>query len=297
MHNSNYQSPAVRDLAWSLLSPQLCLLTPPGQQRIWGDEAVIPFLNELDKQPEQLESYLERFSPRRLGIYFELLLTFYLEHCSEVAQIQPALRVQSPQRTIGEFDLLYRPKGSGSYTHLEVCVKFYLSPESGKNANQWLGLNRSDCLANKVTKMRDHQLKLADHPEAKKVLMKNGICVDRKLAIFRGRLFYYRLSDDSPQEQCPGIIETSHLTGWWLRQDDFLTMELAETRYRLLDRMQWLTTQPVVKADAVNEETLACQEVIQRLDKRPLMLARLQKTECGWVEKDRGVVVPRSWHN
>ena len=310
MEDNNYQTLSVRDLAWALLSPQLCLLTPPGQQGIWSKEVIIPFLDKLDKKPERLESYLREHSQPRLGIYFELLLAFYLQQCSGVAQVYSAVRIQSPERTLGEFDLLYRPIGSDSFTSLEVCVKFYLSTQSGKGACHWLGLNPTDCLADKVAKMQNHQLKQADLPESKKVLATRGISVNRKLSIFRGRLFYHVQRPSGCE--CPDIVESSHLSGWWAYQEEFLNAENSSTRYLPLNRMQWLATQPITRLntradttangdafarekEASFHESFTRREATERLGNKPMMLACLEETEQGWIERDRGVVVPRSW--
>ncbi len=290
-----YKHPAVRDLAWALLSPQLARLTGDCDREIWDPVTVTEILNATERNPDQLLGLLQSAPPSRLGAYFELLITYYLRRCPRVEEICSNLRVQSGNRTLGEFDCLYRPQGAAGFTHLEIAVKFYLCLEDSRRPDHWMGLNPTDLLSRKLSRMRNHQLKLADLPEARALLAEKQMPVEQKLSLIRGRLFYPAESFRRHQGEHPDEVEAGHLRGWWLRADEFPQQMDFSSRFRVLSRLHWLADSVVAAGEIAAPPLLTANQAGDLVSDRPLMVARMVQDPHGWQEQDRGVLLPRHW--
>lgn len=162
----HYLDRAVRDLAWTLDGQQdlLRVLPPFGRFECFTPaDDLADWLDHVCRHPKRLHTWLEQCKSRRLGLYFEQLIAFYLqEHPGPGPRLWkrsvPIRTAQSGTRgaqTLGELDFLL--VHDQSVTHLEVAVKFYL----GHNGD-WLGPNARDSWAAKRNRMAHHQLPLSD---------------------------------------------------------------------------------------------------------------------------------------
>lgn len=157
-----YRQPVVRDLAW-LSCRQWDLIPAPSRYEVFAafsPEITEQWLSQLD---QTYDKKTEVNSHRRLGLYFEDLVAFYLRHHpeSDVTELQRNVALREPLdcgvRTIGELDFLYRR--GGHLEHLEVAVKFYLGVDVA-GSRRWLGPNSKDRLDIKWQHMISHQLPL-----------------------------------------------------------------------------------------------------------------------------------------
>lgn len=222
-----WRHPLVRDLAWVLASPPL--LAPPadGTQWLdaaWGEEAFAAsrdWLTALDRDPAPLQQALARRAGR-LGSYFESLLDAWLAWPGNplYRRLYHGLPVRLGKLTLGEFDFLVEERANGEIQHWEVAVKFYLGIAPGGHAAHWVGPGLHDRLDIKLDRLRQHQLPLAQLPEARGLLAALQLPPPRPVCLLRGRLFYpaaAALADWSPADAAPG-----HLRGWWMPAATFL---------------------------------------------------------------------------
>jgi len=152
---------AVRDLAWVIGSH--VLLSGEGEDRVsdsWCRLAFhdrIPWLRELDQEPDELMAWLVARRSRLLGVYFETLIEFWLLHWRRMRLHAARLPLRGQERAIGEFDFLFRDRFLGIDYHWETAVKFFLHYQRSDGREEWLGPNPRDTLQKKRDKVFAHQ--------------------------------------------------------------------------------------------------------------------------------------------
>lgn len=240
MHTLPYVHPAVRDLAWSLGSPPL--LSPQDSAAHWPAPAWYaeiladfhPHLLQLDSAPQPLLDLLARRKDRRLGSYFETLWHYWLQHNPRYRLLEANLPVRDGSRTLGEFDLIVADRRSGKTLHWELALKFYLGQDDTADPANWWGPGRRDRLAVKTAHLLLHQTRLAELPQARRLLAARGLHIDASLVILKGRLFY---PAGSPQHPVSGSC-SAHLRGNWLNASQLAQQE--PRRWQVLEKQQWL---------------------------------------------------------
>src|SRR3546814_5812329 len=116
------------------------------------------WLRQLDRDSYPLLHCLSQGRTRRLGLYYERLWQFAVQHAPGIELIAANLPIRHQGQTLGELDLLLRD-GDGIH-HLELAIKLYLGPQNGngEEAAQWLGPGCHDRLALKLAHLRENQL-------------------------------------------------------------------------------------------------------------------------------------------
>ena len=142
-----YKNTAVRDLAWALFSPGLIDEHEGDFQEHWpklsatwqpNADTTLPWLLQLDQRPDQFHHYLKQHESHRLGIYFENLLSFFFTHHPDYELEVKNLAVQGQQRTLGEFDLIYKDNNQDAFVHHEVAIKFFWKYKNHARNNRGL---------------------------------------------------------------------------------------------------------------------------------------------------------------
>ncbi len=303
----SFQQQEVRDLAWVMNSPGLLAQTqfPYTGEKVsdaWCKQIYqynLDWLVGLDDDPGLLQQWLEQRESPLLGIYFESLLAFWLQHLPDIDLLAQNLVVGQPGLQIGEFDLLFRDKARNQAIHWEAAVKFYL--RYGESDYQWLGPNPRDSLSRKLNKVFARQLRLAEHARAKQVLLE-GIGVSKVVpqAFIKGYLFYPFDSDWQNPIHIPAGVSEKHLKGWWCRHADVATLlqqRSSEKRWLVLPRLQWLSS----VFTSSDEELLIAAELkeylLQYFSKhyKALLLVELKFVDGAWQEQSRGFVVNDAW--
>jgi hypothetical protein len=206
-------------------------------------ERLSPWLLQLDDAPAELEKHLVSPPTRRLGIYFERLVSFWLRHDPSYELLAENLQVREGGHTHGAFDFLVRSSG-GEVEHWEVALKYYMKRYDETDWSAWVGPNKVDRLDKKLSRMRDHQLPLSSSKLGRESLFSLGISdAPRQVAFVKGMLFNHWKEDSvrplvAALEQPQGVwvqgsefqeyAQASQASGWFQREKpDWL----AKTRF------------------------------------------------------------------
>lgn len=286
-HWAHLTHPHVRALAGLLETPDMLDAASPAWQRRVAtlppvSEEDVTFLTALDADPTPLLDVLGAAVPRRLGLYAERLLVFWLRHTGRLVAHNLQVR-DGPHKTIGEFDLLL-DDGKGGLVHWEMATKFYLLA-AGAGTDAFVGPNLADTLGAKLTKIMSQQLQLSGHPAAHAVLPGK---VSAAQTFVRGWLFYEDMAAVLP----PALgISANHCRGFWCEAGQ---LPEEDVRYLVLDRHDWLA--PAVASEGMDRMQL--RQVVSSIHARtdaPVMVAVCAVTGTGVKEIRRGFIVPDGW--
>lgn len=247
---------ARNNLAWYLCQPSLVDVDDLGAQTHAQE-----FLDDID--PQALDARLAETNSHFLGPYIEQLWSYYIQASKRYELVANNLQVNTPEKTIGEFDFIIKDTQTGQFIHQEIAIKFYLGlPVHNEGQTRWFGPNRIDRLDKKAAHLRSKQLQLSEIAPAKSKLLELGILEIEKQAILRGRLFLpwndgvrASLFDNQHTEQtnlsgqalAPPILHASDISGHagrWLKVSElkaYLSTKHSETIYYVLDKLQWLS--------------------------------------------------------
>lgn len=308
-----YQHPVVRDLAWVMASAGLLQTVPEGQALVtdgWCRQHYLAHddhLRALDEQPEALLTVLSKSKSHRLGIYFEWLLRYWLQEILQVHQLGHNVPVSRRQktggrRTLGEFDFLFRTGESQPLQQWEATVKFYLQKIDDQGQPYWVGPGDKDRLDIKLARLFQHQLKLAELPEAKACLSHWKTERVQPAGFIKGYLFY-PLAEDGTYSPHPASdtvllpcrLSPTHNKGWWFHWGDRpLPGTSDDTRWVVLAKSRWLSPVRQMADDGSrlsNADLAAYCEKYFHQQSRPLLVAELQRQSNVWVEVSRGFVL------
>ncbi|NIE73756.1 DUF1853 family protein [Pantoea sp. Ap-967] len=289
--------PAVRDLAWALLSPAL-LSAPPCPQRhplagsAWAadPQRLEGWLRALDADDQPLRDWLAKLTSRRLGLYYEGLWQFALTHAPGVELLASNLAIRANGRTLGELDILMRD-AQGTH-HLELAIKLYLGPteENGRDPAHWLGPGCHDRLGTKLAHVAGHQLPMSADAQSRAAMAAVGVEQVRAHLWLGGYLFYPWPGHAEP----PQGANPRHLRGRWVRRSAWAVVR--EERWQPLARHAWLAPARVEPG-----ECWTVQQFGNWLEQRDAhapaqLLVRLEHDADGaWQEAERVFLVADSW--
>ncbi|MBS7662973.1 DUF1853 family protein [Pseudomonas lalucatii] len=293
--------PAVRDLAWVLLSPPLLSRTPwpqrhPLSASHWRHTpgALADWLLRLDRDSLALTAWLEQGSVRRLGLYYERLWQFALQAAPGIELLAANLPIRQNGHTLGELDLLLRDD-EGEH-HLELAVKLYLGPanDDGEQPAQWLGPGSHDRLDLKLDHLSQHQLPMSGRGEARAALAELDLESARAALWLGGYLFY-----PWPRRCCaPQGANPQHLKGRWLHRRDwprFIEQNPAGP-WQPLPRPAWLAPARVEPDALWSERRLQAWFAELTPQANAQLLVRLQRhPEGDWQEAERIFLVADEW--
>ncbi|MGH8420637.1 MAG: DUF1853 family protein [Pseudomonas sp.] len=293
------RAPAVRDLAWAILSPPMLAVTAwpqrhplSGSDWVRHPQALEDFLRRLDHDSSVLNDWLSRTSTRRLGLYYERLWQFAIQHAPGVEMIAANLPIRVAGHTLGELDMLLRD-GDGVH-HVELAIKFYLGPQEadGQDPANWLGPGSHDRLDLKLAHLNQHQLPISAREESRQTLAALGI------ASFSAELWLggYLLYPWSKSPTSPHGVHRDHLRGLWIHQKDWpaLAAQHPEGRWQTLPRHAWLG--PARYGHAWSHDEF--QSWLEQLDPmaQAQLLVRLEQSADGqWEEVERLFLVSDLW--
>jgi hypothetical protein len=314
-----FRHAVVRDLAWVMASPGLLGAVPAGVPASWrvSDEQCRAYyqscqtqLTQLDANPEPLMQWLKSRHSHRLGVYFESLLGFWLQHLLGAQPLRQNLPVFRPaptgngRQTLGEFDFLFA-LADGGLRHWEAAVKFYLwHRDEAQDRVRWIGPGARDRLDIKLERLFGHQLRLAATAEGAAVIRELGQGPVNAAAFVKGYLFYPPSVDKTGvaaegQRDIP--LSPNHLRGWWQRHESLVLRPIApQSRWLVLPRLRWLTPaygefDQAALLDASGVRQLCDAHFAHHAS--ALLLAEVVRVAGVWQEVNRGFVVNAAWPN
>lgn len=312
------RDPAVRDLAWLLLSPDL--LRPQAPVGVLANpfgtpqdlQAGIDWLRALDAAPQTLHLDLAATRITRLGRYAERLLGWFLQHGPAARLIAAGVPLRRAGVTLGECDFLVESR-QGARLHWELAVKCYLhagegrehgqgAAQSGPRLADYVGPNLKDRFDLKLAHLLNHQLPLSAREEFASV----GYSGPWTPEMFVKGWLFYRHGETPPD---PVELDPAHGRGWWVTRGDWPAFAAAHAqKWRRLPRLEWLAPRRIAQvgeqADQQDEsaaagsfwvdaQTLAAQISPQH---GPAMVAAFVEDRAGYlVEHSRGFIVPDEW--
>jgi len=293
--------PAVRDLAWALLSPPLledaaCAQRHPLKGSAWADDpqALGRWLVRLDQAPGPLLAWLARLNSRRLGLYYESLWQFALHQAPGIELLAANLAIRDGGHTLGELDILLRDR-EGDH-HLELAIKLYLGPpaDDGQDPANWLGPGCHDRLGTKLAHLTGHQLTISGQPHSRTALAGLGIAEVEAQLWLGGYLFY----PWPGHAEAPAGAHPAHLRGHWLHRRDWADYlaHCPPRRWQPLPRHGWLAPARVEAGSCWAAEQF--DRWLQALDEvaPAQLLVRLEEDEDGaWQEAERVFLVADRW--
>ncbi len=294
--------PAVRDLAWAIVSPGLIDASYPAYLNRVVDDAwcnaqlqrSTAWLASLDQEPLPLHQFIAARPTRRLGHYFETLIAFWLTHIPDTQIIATNLQVQDEQRTLGEYDFLFR-NASGEVCHWEAAIKFYLQVEASTEQRSFIGPGTRDRLDLKLGRVFEHQLRLGHTPAGSNALPL-GVRLDKTQAFIKGYLFYHA----STSNRLPiAGVSPSHLNGWWIRHScEPVPQTASDSCWIIPPRLHWLAPARLPPDAAVMTYSQLNSTLDEHfnLNKDALLVFEMTRGATEeWVEISRGFIVCRSW--
>ena len=294
------RKPAVRDLAWALLSPPLlahgtCPLRHPLTASGWAQhpDTLADWLWRQDTDSNALHAWLAQRPVRRLGLYYERLWQFALDAAPGVEVLAANLPIRQQGQTLGELDMLLRDE-EGVH-HLELAIKLYLGqPQcSGRETAHWLGPASHDRLDLKLSHLLMHQLPLSSRPEAQPSLRHLGIASTQAALWLGGYLFY-------PWRQAysaPSASHCAHLRGRWLQRSDWPRFS-AEVggHWQPLARHAWLAPAQIEADQRWSQEQFSQWLTALPVDFGAQLLVRLAEgSGRTWQEAERVFLVHDDW--
>ncbi len=197
------------ELDWLTQAPPL--ITPPS-----GCESGDALLRYCAGEPGVLrraaDALAEHPRPRRLGQHFENLVAALIQHSERYRLVARNLPLRVAGKTLGELDMLVEDRDTGKLMHWELALKFYLGLPGEPEERAWPGPNNpNDQLTRKIDHLYHQQIPRSADPAVAALLAEQGLHVDRRLLLTRGRLFYPADGSATP----PAEVTDEHEWGTW----------------------------------------------------------------------------------
>lgn len=250
-------------LDWCLHCPSLLAPDP----LLWPSQDFAKSIDWQKLNAAHIER-IQRASQDKLGSFFEALVTTLFELLEQYHIIAENRVIQSPQRTLGEIDLLLQDSASQEVIHLELAIKFYLwVPAADSNAWHWVGAGLKDFFTDKCQRLYQHQLHLPQLAAQQSCWPSELPLPDRQCLWIPGRLYL-------PEEHTlKDTVLAVPKTPWWINPDALTSYWQPSTPdTEALYKWQWLTGEPGTGNPI-----------------RPPF-------QCAWRTNQPLFVVPENWH-
>ncbi|SFM14648.1 DUF1853 family protein [Marinobacter zhejiangensis] len=292
-HDTFWQTPAVRHLAWLCQAPSLICQPTIRPLSAWLPGDTFDRLQALDRQPAPLLTALNRSQSHRLGHYFEALYAFLLEWLLEWPIILRNAAIRADDgHTLGELDFIVHNPVTKEFEHHEIAVKFYLGlVQDGQTL--WFGPNARDRLDLKAGRMTSHQLTMTQRPETRKILTSHGVNGSITPVLTMPGYLFRPLSPELPESSDSDYINPHHETGRWLYHSQL--DQVNTEHWTQLRKPHWLGPYQQRQAEPAEHAQQALKQI--PVSERPALFANMGRSQQGegLVEVERWFVVPDSW--
>ena len=286
---------AHRDLWWLLTAPNIVeddsgtSLTSSQKSELLSD--AWDWINRDAECPSNLQTWIQNpHRQRKLGLYAEDLLHYYLQWGSPWRVLWHDVQIQENKRSIGAIDFIL--ERDNILEHWEMTVKFYLQHKATGEWTDWVGADQRDSLHKKWAHFHNRQLPLGTHPATVAKLTEDGISAPIRSRIWHcGMLFSeWNAPCVLPKSSSYGTIHIAQPFGQWIRRCDFIQHFFSpKHRWVIRDHPHWLS--PIETEDALT--TIDVMEA--PMNRGFLMLAKMEAHALGWREQSRWVLVENEW--
>lgn len=286
---------AHRDLWWLLSSPNIIedntgnSLTSKQKSELLSD--AWHWINRDAECPQNLQNWVQNpHRQRKLGLYAEDLLHYYLQWGSPWRVRWHDRQIQEHKRSIGAIDFIL--ERDGVIEHWEMTVKFYLQYKATGKWTDWVGADQRDSLHKKWAHFHNKQLPLGTHPATIAKLIDDGMSAPVQSRIWHCGFLFSEWNTPCilPQPSRYGSVHPSQPLGQWIRRRDFIQHFFSpKHRWVIRDHPHWL-------APVETEEALTTIDIMEMpMNRGFLMLAQMEAYDLGWREKLRWVLVDDDW--
>ena len=286
---------AHRDLWWLLTTPNIVEDTSGVSLTTSEKQSLLPdawdWINRDAECPSNLQTWVRNpHRQRKLGLYAEDLLHYYLQWGSPWRVRWHDVQIQESRRSIGAIDFIL--ERNNAIEHWEMTVKFYLEFQATGNWTDWVGADQRDSLHKKWAHFHNKQLKLGTHSATVAKLKEDGISAPEKSRIWHcGMLFsQWKAPSILPTPCAYGETHPDQPVGYWIRRRNFI-QEFFSPQYRwvIREHPHWLA--PIETDDALT--TIDVMDIPSH--RGYLMLAQMTAHNSGWREQKRWVLVDDNW--
>ena len=210
-----------------------------------------------------------------------------MQHSERFTILAKNISLRSDKKnTLGEVDLIVQDKDTLNYEHWELAVKFYLA-YSQNGLTNYIGPNANDYFHLKLEKLIEHQCKILESDEGKKLLSELEISDIQPKLLVKGILYYHPKQESTPWEN----IHANHTKSWWVYLKEVEEFLNEGHRFALIHKNEWLSR------PNTPEKLLSKKDCVEQLNEelkkspRSLCLAYYKNSEliC------QGFVVHNKW--
>jgi hypothetical protein len=172
----------------------------------------------------------------RLGHLAEKVVSELIKSSAQFDLLYENIQVLEDKKTIGEIDFIVEDNLRHQIIHMELAYKFYLfDPKiSVDHINNWIGPNRNDSLAEKLSKLKIKQFPLLYHPCTKSALKTINIDeVQQALCLLVSLYIPYQF-----KEKFDPVYEEA-IKGYYLNFEQFMSLDNSEKTYYLPHKKEW----------------------------------------------------------
>ena len=276
-----------QDLNWLLHSQPLMLETP--EVAIFNPQDIVYVTKEV---PAYLKTYPAQ-PAYRLGKHFEDCVEGLFESSPGNKIIARNLVIQTPERTLGELDLIYQNNAS-EIVHLELAIKFYLLNKGGTQLTDFVGPAGHDRLDLKWDRLRQHQLPLSYSSEVLNFLEQRSLPLPtRQQLLLTGMLFYAYENWQSTVVEDIGI-NPQQQRGWWLEHHELAQLETIRGPQRgfiILPKWHWIGgPRHYNEPQPIDYNELIVRTTADPWPNMVLMYERVNNDQP-WICKNRGLIL------
>jgi len=194
-------------------------------------------LSQFEFNSKNTKQYSSFKKPEiRLGKRVEQFSFFNFQQDKSIKLIAENIQIQHQKTTIGEIDCILTKNKEP--IHVEIIFKYYLYDKTVGNSEiaHWIGPNRRDSLAQKITKLKEKQLPLLFNTHTKPYL--NSLQLIPKNILqkthFKAQLFVSLkdLNNDFP------IINNNCIRGFYIQFQDL--SQFKKCKFYIPTKVNWL---------------------------------------------------------
>lgn len=288
-----FQTPAVRHLAWLCHAPQLIQHTSVFEPSRFLPDNYLEVLRAWDTNPQAGPEVLCATPHHRLGYYVESLYACLITELLGWSILAKNLPIRAGGATLGELDFLIHNPHTDAVEHHEIAIKFYLGyAGSAQQPRGWYGPNPQDRLDIKTERMLGPQSQRALLPETLEVLAHHDIQVPAISRVFMpGYLFYPH--KPAPEITLPISCPDHHLRGQWIYWENLT--EIDTRTWVPLKKPHWLGPWAQTHTPDNTEFTLALSDIRDTQTPRLFAIVQYDHINGLWAEADRVFVMPAHW--